>query len=220
MTLFGHDPALLSAFREGRRDALAQTYRSYVRLVERYLHRMARASGAVELAQPNAIADLLQDVFIRAFSPGARMAYDGLRPYGAYLTVVARNCFIDTLRTHEREVPSDPHELLRDLEISTEPVDIPADPRLSVVVEVYLKALPPKLREICELRFALGQSQQGVSDTLGMSRRSLRTAEARLRKGLRRALARSGISLQELRPSADEPATNVAARVVEGRTAR
>ena len=95
MPLFRNRPELLAPFREGRRDALEEVYRTYVRWMDRYIRALARASNAPWLARSEAVADLVQDIFLRAFSRDARNSYDGLREYGPYLSTIARNRFVD-----------------------------------------------------------------------------------------------------------------------------
>src|SRR4051812_28203726 len=104
VALFDQHPDLLLAFREGRRQALELVYRAYVRSVERYLRALGRLGTRAETMPAATVADLVQEVFIRAFSVEARRAYDGLRDYGTYLATIARNCFIDLLRARSREV--------------------------------------------------------------------------------------------------------------------
>jgi DNA-directed RNA polymerase specialized sigma24 family protein len=58
---------------------------------------------------PEQKRELLQEVFIRAFSAKARPAYDGVRPYKSYLATIASNLMIDTRRKDTR----DPLSLLR-----------------------------------------------------------------------------------------------------------
>src|SRR5438552_5456603 len=118
--LFQDHPELLAPFREGRKDVLERVYRAYVRSVDRYLRSLARAR-APEMGQASVIADLVQDVFIKALSAGPRNAYDGLRDYGAYLSTVARNCFIDALRARGREVLMAPDDLPASIEAAPEP---------------------------------------------------------------------------------------------------
>jgi DNA-directed RNA polymerase specialized sigma24 family protein len=48
--------------------------------------------------------DLVQEVFIRAFSGRVRECFDGIRDFRPYLNTIARNCFLDTVRKHGREV--------------------------------------------------------------------------------------------------------------------
>jgi RNA polymerase sigma-70 factor, ECF subfamily len=50
------------------------------------------------------VEDLVQDSFMRAFSPPARAAYDGIRDYGPYLLTIVRNTVADALRVRQREV--------------------------------------------------------------------------------------------------------------------
>jgi RNA polymerase sigma-70 factor (ECF subfamily) len=197
MSFFDQNPHLLGAFREGRRDVLSRVYRTYFRTVERYVHSLCRAAGARDAIHAHALDDLLQDIFIRAFSPNARRAYDGVRPYGPYLSAIARNCFVGAIRAGGREVLKAPDELQRELDDASQPEPI-CDPRVRTVVASYLEDLPPSLTDVYEQRFVLGHSQDVASQTLGLSRRQLRTEEERLRCGLRRALQRAGVLRHEI----------------------
>lgn len=192
MPLFEQKPELLVAFREGEPAALEAVYRHYVRSVDAYLRALARRTAAPELCQPSTISDLLQDVFIRAFSPTARLGYDGLREFGPYLNTIARNCFTDALRKRktERQLRAE------DLPLTAE--DAPGltddyDPKLVAVLESYITKLTEPLKLVYEQRFVRGLSQEAACEILGMSRRSLRTSEDHLRKGLRKALLMAGM---------------------------
>src|SRR4051812_8326090 len=197
VALFDQHPDLLLAFREGKREALEQVYRAYVRSVERYLYSLWRGGGDGADAMPAAVvADVVQEVFIRAFSIPARLAYDGLRDYGPYLATIARNCFIDVLRAHRREVLVAPADLPADIGEAPEP-EAWCDPRTLAVLEAYVAQLPPILKGVFLERFAAERSQEDASSALGISRRTLRTSEERLRRGLRKALVRAGISQRQ-----------------------
>jgi RNA polymerase sigma factor (sigma-70 family) len=202
MSLFLDHPELLPAFREGRREALDRVYRTYRRSVERNLRALAHVHGAVELAQASAIADLSQEVFVRAFSETARRGYDGLRAFGPYLASVLRNCFIDALRARGREVLREPAELRVELEGMVQASDdVGLDPQMGLLLSKYIAGLPPALAGVYQQRFVLGRSQEQASVALGLSRRVLRTGEKRLCGGLRRALVEAGISIHELSTS-------------------
>jgi RNA polymerase sigma factor (sigma-70 family) len=190
-------PRLLEPFRAGRRDVLEQVYRFHVRHVDGYLRALTAASGAIRLRQASTVADLLQEVFMRAFSPSARAAFDGVRDYQPYLTTIARNCFIDLLRARCPEISTEPDDL--DIEASREDLASaePSDPRIQAVLLEYLAGLGPELRGVYEQRFVLGRSQLEAASELGLSRRGLRTAEGRLRGGLRKALMLAGLLLDE-----------------------
>src|SRR5258708_18296289 len=84
------DAAVLVAFREGRPDALERVYREHEQAVAAHLRKLAHASGRRAFSQSSALADLVQEVFVRAFSPEARSSYDGIRDYLPYLLAIAR----------------------------------------------------------------------------------------------------------------------------------
>jgi RNA polymerase sigma-70 factor, ECF subfamily len=209
---FGDRLDSLLAYRRGERSALEQIYRGHVRVVERYLLALARESGADELAQANVIADLIQEVFVRAFSARGREGYDGVRAIGGYLLGIARNCFFDLRRAGRREVLKDPAEVQVALEALEARPATWSEPLVSTVLATFLAGLPAATRAVCEQRFVLGRSQDEVADATGLSRKQLRTAEKHLRVGLRKALAHAGISLSEVRMIvADAPDASVAA---------
>jgi RNA polymerase sigma-70 factor (ECF subfamily) len=212
--VFANDRELLLSFRAGRREALERVYRAYVRSVDRALRAMARRSGHADLAQPSAIADLLQEIFVRAFSPAARSAYDGVRDFGPYLMTITRNCFFDLLRAAGRELPTRPEDLMTAADADAAEPDAGCDPKVHAVLAAYVRDLPAPLEQVYRQRFVLGQSQIEASASLGLSRRAIRTAEDRLRRGLRRALVQAGISLRELHePVVDFPPRIPAAAV-------
>ena len=192
MPLLRNDPQLLRAFRAGERAALAAVYRHYVRSVDVYLRALSHRSGTPELRQASAIQDILQDVFMRVFADGARQAYDERRDFAPYLRAVARNSFVDTLRKRQGEKALSAEDLaLCALEPSYPTADY--ERQVLATLEIYLDDISPDLRAVYEQRFVLGRSQQAACDTLGVTRRSLRTLEDRLRRGLRRSLLLAGL---------------------------
>lgn len=198
MSVFERQPHLLEAFRQGERWALEHVYRAHVRMLDRYLRALARASHAPELGQPGAVADLLQEAFVRALSPTARLAYDGARPYGPYLRKIAKNLFVDQLRARGRTVEESLDVVMEDADGIPTECEERADPRVNAVLTAYLTTLPPQLRGVYEQRFVLGNSQGDSCAALGITRRRLRTEEARLMSGLRRALLENGIMRGDL----------------------
>jgi RNA polymerase sigma-70 factor, ECF subfamily len=181
-------PELLAAFRTGERDALEQVYWAYVERVEAFLRR----GVAGMRPQPSEIADLLQDVFIRAFGERGRKSYDGLRDYAPYVVTIARNALVDRARQSGREVPVD--ETIDELAAPTSDPEQPwAAPATLQLVDAYLARLPPALLQVHQQRFVRGLSQREASATLGISRQQLRTRETQLRAGLEEALRSAAI---------------------------
>ncbi len=86
LPIFAQDRPLLDAFRAGEQSALTRVYWHYVDTVARLVRfgffvgdDKQRVPGISEAA---AQTDALQEIFARAFSEKARIAYDGLQPYG------------------------------------------------------------------------------------------------------------------------------------------
>jgi RNA polymerase sigma-70 factor (ECF subfamily) len=195
------DGALLDRVRAGVPEALGAVYWEYVHKIECLLSAgfEVRSRGTrfgVACRQPDELADLVQEVFVRAFSEKGRRAYDGLRDYGPYLYTIARNVLIDWARVRRREIPSPWTELEAAIEMTPVAEDTApwAAPAIMRVVEEYLAALPQDLREVHRLRHQEGLSQQQAAKTLGVGRQTLRTLELRLRDGLAAALNATGTS--------------------------
>ena len=162
-----------------------------------------------QLGQASAVADLIQEVFVRAFSESARRGYDGIREFAPYLTTIARNCFFDALRARGRESPKNPEEIALMLNVDDAIVEPDGwcDPKMLAVLNDYVGGLPAPLARVHQQRFLLGRSQREACAALGISRRQLRTAEQHLVSGLRKALVRAGISLRDGgAPDVDLPA--------------
>jgi RNA polymerase sigma factor (sigma-70 family) len=187
------NPALLESFRRGERAALESVYRTHVDAVERFL--ASRLGRARRFSAMN-LADLVQEVFLRAFSPSARNSYDGARDYAPFLITVARNVLIDWLRRTAREVgaPENP-EALVDAAADDPAEDELFEPELVAATRSYVEKLSPELREVHDRRFVKAEPQTSVAEALGISRQNLRTLEKKLVDGLRRELKR--VSLAE-----------------------
>jgi RNA polymerase sigma-70 factor (ECF subfamily) len=188
VTIFREDPELLRQFRRGEQRALERVYRTYVDRVEALVrHGFVLAQRGVRISGVGVadLADLIQEVFARAFSERARLGFDGVREYGPYVATIARNVLIDWARKHKREIVMPE---LAELEAPDDGEPEPIDPAVLAVVERYLAALPPELRGLYEQRYVLNLSQEEAARNLGLKRQQLRTREKKLRKGLARAL--------------------------------
>jgi RNA polymerase sigma-70 factor (ECF subfamily) len=201
MPIFRGKPDLLRGFRAGERPALEIVYRANVDKVTsiiRFGFQPRDGQGTVPGLRVNAAetADLVQEVFAKAFTEPARRSFDGLREYGPYLYAIARNVLADWGRRVGRELPTEQRRLQQEVEDSWVPGDdelLPwADADTIALVSRYLDGLDDDLRRVHRARFVEGLSQRDAADRLGMGRQTLRTLEGRLRDGLRRALERRG----------------------------
>jgi len=193
---------LLDAFRRGERAALATVYRAYVddvyNLVRRGFSMEKRGVTVPGVSQPERQRDLVQDVFLRAFSERARLAYDGLSPYRPYLLRIAKNLIIDEGRRLERLVltadPIDEAEVLPGPEWSPEE-EAHWSP-LRAAARSFCEGLAPDLQRFVKLRFEEEASQAQVAKAMGVTRRRVRTWEETIRKELLRHLRRLGRLLE------------------------
>jgi RNA polymerase sigma factor (sigma-70 family) len=187
------DADLLRGFRGGDREALSCVYRLCARDVELGVRR---ALASLRLLSAANLADIVQEVFLRAFSRNARLSYDGQRDYKPYVLAIARNVVVDWTRRVGREIPtSDLLEMMAGDTAEADPGDVsPFPPAAVSLVTAYVHSLPPDLRAVHHRRFVLAEPQRQAAAALGISRQSLRTREQKLILGLRRELRRAGLS--------------------------
>jgi RNA polymerase sigma factor (sigma-70 family) len=190
-TIDDEDRELLGRPGRSDREAFARLYSAFVKRVEGWIRRGAGAGPRRSRADGDEVDDLVQEVFIRAFSAIARRRYDGGRPLGAYLHGIASHVLIDRARRSRREVlidvQSSRHALEQQAE-TPEPSAAYPDPSALRRVEAFLAALPPQMRALHRERFVAGRSQRQAAAALGVSRQRLRTLEERLKDGVRDAL--------------------------------
>jgi RNA polymerase sigma factor (sigma-70 family) len=191
------DRELLAGFREGKRDVLERVYYSLVDDVFKLVALgFASANGAVRGERdPDEQRVVIQEVFARAFAERARLGYDGVRPYRPYLLTIARNVMIDRARARSGELGRASDVDVDAIIASDAPIpgaiEESADQqRLRARAAAYIEALDPELRRFVALRFERELSHLDVAAELGITRRRVRTLEARVIKGLRRFLTK------------------------------
>ncbi len=180
------DRPWLDGFRRGDRDALARVFRAYVADVTRTV-RAARGR-----LPEHEVEALVQEVFVKALQPKARAAYDGVRPFGAWLATVARNLVMDQLRRGGRTVPLEGDVLDSAGAESQDPVERLQDEQLQRVVAAFRAALDTEDQAIYRVRFEETRSIVDAARTLGWSEIKLRRRDTRLRVRLLEALRAEG----------------------------
>jgi RNA polymerase sigma factor (sigma-70 family) len=186
---------LLRGFRAGEREALTTVYRMHAETVALLLrhgfsfesgghrHRFAGYGSGFELQ------DALHETFRRAFEPRAREGYDGIRPYGAYVTTIARNLVLRSFRAREVLFPLETDAGPSNAELVA--VDVAPTPERELhdrqvleLVERFLATLTPEERRLIELRYVEGLSQRDVAEVLSLGRQRIRTRELAVRAKL------------------------------------
>jgi len=195
------DRSLLARFRAGEPAALAEVFRMYVGDVTRTLRAGVRLKvDGVPTRLPGVVSDfdlenLVQDTFVRAFAPAARHAYDGIRPYGAYLSTIARNLQVDRARHLKRESRRLVH--IDDVESRTasenpDPALVLEEGQLRAVLADFKRGLADEDRQLFELRYERSLGLRETAKALGRGLFGVRKADVRLRTTLLTTLRASG----------------------------
>lgn len=205
--IFVNDRALLDRFRAGDRDALTAVYRRYVDDVAALARRGFTIESQGHLyvagaANADEERDLVQETFARAFAEPARRRFDGLRPYRPYVLRITKNLMIDRFRARRREPAANPSSLgidaiLEGAELDAG-VELPEDlawAELRAATREFVETLDERSQAVVRARFEEELSQKATAARLQCSRRKVRTAEARILKGLSRFLTKRGFSM-------------------------
>ena len=196
-------PELLARFRAGEREALAQVYRAYLPRLQQLVRRgFVVRDGGVRIpgaTSPDDLADVLQNVFVRAFEREARMSYDGLRDYWPYLAIIARNVIVSRHRRQARELPGLDLAALEDEDsvAMSDDAELWHDSRSLAVVRAYVATLQGPLQAVHAARYVQALSQRDAADSLGFSRPKVRKLEAKLRRQLLGLLVDAGLDRAE-----------------------
>lgn len=205
MSWLAEDRGRLDAFRSGDRQTLAEVYRHYSPQLSRKLavgFNVQMVQGQfrfVGLSSAYELADIVQETFIRAFSPKARSAYDGLRPFSAYLMTISRNLVIDLLRRGgkesklfvplEKEGLHDAHAVYR----GESPEEAAVKSQLQKVYLGFFATLTEQEQAVFQGRFVQEISRPELSRQLGLTIMQIRIREDKMRERLlTQLLARDG----------------------------
>jgi RNA polymerase sigma factor (sigma-70 family) len=201
LTLFENNRELLDAFRRGTQEALAEVYHCFVEDVDTLVRRGFALGAGRETRVPGAPSpdqerELVQEVFVRAFSEKARMAFDGLRPYRPYLMQITRNLLVDFWRKHGREIQAPESETGVEEIAELEPIEPEENlhrQTLQRATRDYLASLEPRLQEFVKLRFEEEKSQYDLMKEMKITRWNVRSMEKKVQTGLLKYLKKKGL---------------------------
>jgi len=155
----------------------------------------ARFAGFEDLALRE---NIVQEVFVRAFSERARLAYDGIRAYRNYLFAIAKHLVIDELRTRKRQYVTFDERDREDgeTEISVDPATDPSvlwdHQEVAAIVDEFVDSLQEEERKIFTCRFRDGLSIEATVATLGLTEHHIKRAERSIRKRFFYQMQRKG----------------------------
>lgn len=192
------DPDLHARFQRGERDALEEVYRTHVDAVGLVLKRgfVLDAQGGKRVpgvGSQEELKDLVQEVFVRAFSPKARESYDATRAFKPYIQRIAKNLLVDHGRRLGRLKRF--RVILKDEDpIGEEPEGSLDDRRRLTLTAAFVAALDEPLRTLYALRYVEGRSQNAVAEQMDRTRKQVRLLEDQLRAALRSQLQHQGLA--------------------------
>lgn len=208
--MFENNRKLLDEFRKGQQNALSEVYYRCVDSVALVIRSGFQVSAKTGTRVPGISSmdlqrDLVQEVFVRAFSEKARLNYDGLRPYQPYLVQIGRNLLVDYWRKQGREISwenNSNNDSTRENSVESRYVtnleSVPPEDdlhwkTLKGATAKYVAALEPELREFVSLRFEEELSQYDLMKKLRISRWKVRRLEAKVQSGLMKFLKTQGL---------------------------
>ncbi len=215
MTILQQNRELLAEFRQGKKEALHAVYRHYCRDIERFIATgwISRKTGKYSRIQLSMDTDfrleLIQEVFLRAFSKNARQSYDGLRSYRNYLLTLARNVVVDYIRSRPNDAlahyctETDVNQICEEQATSADYGDpVPGSPeevlnwqRCIRAMRVYVTGLSEKEKRFIDMRYRQEFSLLEVARKLDISRGKARHMEKQLGKGLKQYLEERNLSI-------------------------
>ena len=171
------DTALLTAWRDGDREAGGRLFDRHFAAVFRFF---ATKVGDV------AAQDLAQRTFL-AVVEGRDRIRDGLR-VRAYVLGVARNQLLMALRSRARK-PEAPLEHSCVDELAPSPVSALVESQEERAIVRALRRIPLELQSVIELHYWEQLSTEELAAVLGTSREAIKSRLFRARQQVRRALA-------------------------------
>jgi RNA polymerase sigma-70 factor, ECF subfamily len=205
---------LLRRFKAGSEEAFRVVYLNYINDIELFVstgwfdpNTRTHTAG---LKNMELRAELIQEVFLKAFSEKARSAYDGIRSYKTYLRTIAKNVIIDYVRKRSKDAISHICLELDNADTANDRLDIG---ELSVESDIseemlhwnrcvdstaeYVKTLDDTQKRFVALRFQEELSLLEAARRLNLTRGRARWLEKQLAHRLKDHLAEQNLLKQK-----------------------
>ncbi len=182
-----HVAELVRRAQDGDADAFAALYEEYAPQVQRFLAR--RLHGSADVAE-----DLTADIFVKVLHKLDRYDDRG-QPFAAWLFRLARNHFVDYLRSLPRQSVGSIDEAAELRAPRAEASIVQMLDRHTI--EGALARLTPIQREAVSLRFLDGKRVTEVAAIMGRTEDSVKKLQARGLEALRRLLVPVGAQAGE-----------------------
>lgn len=191
--LLRDDAKVRDAFRRGERWALAEVYKVYFPIVATVTTR--GFGGFRGFYSPADRDDAMQNIFAAAFEEKARLRYNGIDPYSAFLRGIAQNVIRRMLErsTRFRRTDGQPELEFRVTPTAEEAI---IDAQTQRIVASFRETITDAGdRQVLELYFVEGVAEEKIAAETGQTRYRVRKIVARLDRQMRRHLAAHGVTM-------------------------
>ncbi|MFT5431343.1 MAG: RNA polymerase sigma factor (sigma-70 family) [Myxococcota bacterium] len=189
--LLRDDSRVREAFRRGERWALAEVYKVYFPIVTTVTTR--GFGGFRGFFSPADRDDAMQSIFVAAFEEKARLRYNGIDPYSAFLRGIAQNVVRRMLdrSTRFRRTDGQPELEFRHEKTAEESI---IDKQAQHIVAAFRATVTdPVEQKILHSYFVDGTAEESIAAELDLTRYRVRKIIARLDKTMRRYLKAHGV---------------------------
>ena len=163
-------------------EAFSTLYTTYFSPIYKYIYFRIGNKAEVD--------DLVQDVFLKAFSSFSNYSNEGEyaeKPFLAYLYTIARNSTIDHYRK-KKPVEIDEEEYLNIADTQDTPEEFASKKHTSEILLREISNLPTDQEEVVTLRCINGFSTKEISSMLDKTEDAIRQLQSRAIKHLRKKL--------------------------------
>ena len=189
--LLRDDARTREAFKRGDRWALTEVYRVYYPLVTTVVTR--GFGGFRGFFNPADRDDAIQSIFAAAFEQKARLRYNGLDPYTAFLRGIAQNVVRRMLERRTKFMRTDGQPELEHKEVETAEAQF-LDAEAIQVVRAFRETIQePIQRQILASYFVDGDAEETIAEDLGITRYKVRKTISLLDRRMRRYLKQHGL---------------------------
>jgi RNA polymerase sigma factor (sigma-70 family) len=184
--LLRDDAALRKAFRRGDGQAMEAVYRAYHRLVRTVVvHGFGGFRGFRSHADQD---DMIQTIFLSAFEESARLRYDGVGPYVAFLRGLAQNKVRQQLSKNTRFARTDGAPVPRDPMAEDFEGEVLKEETRAAVSAFREGITDPHEKAILEGYFIEGLAEESLASQVGMTRYKVRKVIAALHRRMEKHL--------------------------------
>ena len=189
--LLRDDARTREAFKRGDRWALTEVYRVYYPLVTTVVTR--GFGGFRGFFNPADRDDAIQSIFAAAFEQKARLRYNGLDPYTAFLRGIAQNVVRRMLERRTKFMRTDGQPELEHKEVETAEAQFLDAEAIQVVRAFRGTIQEPIQRQILASYFVDGDAEEAIAKDLGITRYKVRKTISLLDRRMRRYLKQHGL---------------------------